>query len=156
MDMNIRHDIEKYINDVNDIYNSGNPTEHTYRIPLVNLLTQLLNGNKKSKVGVYNEGARKDYGAPDIEFHRDDVTIAFIETKNIGDHDLLGQNSKQHKEQFDRYKNAVNLIAFTDYLVFYLYENGEQILCARIGREESSGIVINDDEQQLENFLKIQ
>ena len=155
MDMNIRHDIEKYINDVNDIYNSGDPTEHTYRIPLVNLLTQLLNGNKKSKVGVYNEGARKDYGAPDIEFHRDDVTIAFIETKNIGDHDLLGQNSKQHKEQFDRYKNAVNLIAFTDYLVFYLYENGEQILCARIGREESSGIVINDDEQQLENFLKI-
>ena len=155
MDMNIRHDIEKYINDVNDIYNSGDPTEHTYRVPLVNLLTQLLNGNKKSKVGVYNEGARKDYGAPDIEFHRDDVTIAFIETKNIGDHDLLGQNSKQHKEQFDRYKNAVNLIAFTDYLVFYLYENGEQVLCARIGREESSGIVINDDEQQLENFLKI-
>ena len=153
--MNIRHDIEKYINDVNDIYNSGVPTEHTYRIPLVNLLTQLLNGNKKGKVGVYNEGARKDYGAPDIEFHRDDVTIAFIETKKIGDPDLLGLNSKQHKEQFDRYKNAVNLIAFTDYLVFYLYENGEQVLCARIGREESSGIVINDDEQQLENFLKI-
>ena len=155
MDMNIRHDIEKYINDVNDIYNSGVPTEHTYRIPLVNLLTQLLRGNKKSKVGVYNEGARKDYGAPDIEFRRDDVTISFIETKKIGDHDLLGQNSKQHKEQFDRYKNAVNLIAFTDYLVFYLYENGELILSARIGKEESSGIVINDDEQQLENFLKI-
>ncbi len=153
--MNIRHDIEKYINDVNDIYNSGVPTEHTYRIPLVNLLTQLLNGNKKGKVGVYNEGARKDYGAPDIEFHRDDVTIAFIETKKIGDPDMLGQNSKHHKEQFDRYKNAVNLIAFTDYLVFYLYENGELILSARIGREESSAVVINDDEQQLENFLKI-
>jgi len=155
MDMNIRYDIEKYITDVNDIYNSGVPTEHTYRVPLVNLLTQLLNGNKKGKVGVYNEGARKDYGAPDIEFRRDDVTISFIETKKIGDHDLLGLNSKQHKEQFDRYKNAVNLIAFTDYLVFYLYENGELVLSARIGKEESSGMVINDDEQQLENFLKI-
>mgnify|MGYP002624231764 FL=1 len=155
MNMNARHDIENYINDVNDIYNSGVPTEHTYRVPLVNLLTQLLSGSNKSKMGVYNEGTRKDYGAPDIEFRRDDVTIAFIETKKIGEPDLLGQNSKQHKEQFDRYKNAVNLIAFTDYLLFYLYENGEQVLSARIGREESSGVVINEDEQQLENFLKI-
>ena len=155
IDMNTRYDIEKYISDVNEIYNSGVPTEHTYRVPLVNLLAQLLSGNKKNKVGVYNEGIRKDYGAPDIEFRRDDVTIAFIETKKIGDPDLLGQNSKQHKEQFDRYKNAVNLIAFTDYLVFYLYENGEQILSARIGREESTGVVINDAQDQLENFLKI-
>lgn len=155
MDMKVRHDIEKYINDVNDIYNSGVPTEHTYRVPLVNLFTQLLSGNKKNKIGVYNEGTRKDYGAPDIEFRRNDVTIGFVETKKIGDPDLLGQNSKQHKEQFDRYKNAVNLIAFTDYLVFYLYENGEQVLSARIGRTETSGVVISEDEQQIDNFLKI-
>ena len=155
MDINTRYDIENYINDVNDIYNSGVQTEHTYRVPLVNLLTQLLSGNKKRKVRVYNESTRKDYGAPDIEFRRDDVTVSFIETKKIGDPDLLGQSSKQHKEQFDRYKNAVNLIAFTDYLVFYLYENGEQVLSARIGREEAFGVVINEDEQQLENFLKI-
>ena len=155
MDMNTRYDIEKYIADVNDICNSSVPTEHTFRIPLVNLLTQLLSGGKKRKVGVYNEGARKDYGAPDIEFRRDDVSIAFLETKRIDDPDLLGQNSKQHKEQFDRYKNAVNLIAFTDYLVFYLFENGEQVLSARIGRKEGKEVIINDDEQQLENFLKI-
>ena len=155
MDMNTRYDIEKYISDVNNIKLSGVATEHSYRAPLQNLLTQLLNGNKKRKVSIINEASRKDYGAPDFEFRRNDVVIAFLETKKIGDPDLLGQNSKQHKEQFDRYKNAVNLIAFTDYLVFYLYENGEQVLSARIGKEEGKVVVINDDERHLENFLKI-
>ena len=155
MDMNTIYDIEKYISDVNEYYVSNVATEHSYRAPLQNLLTQLLGGNKKRKVSIINEATRKDYGAPDIEFRRDDVAIAFIETKKIGDLDLLGQNSKQHKQQFDRYKNAVNLIAFTDYLRFYLYKNGEQVLSATIGRIENKEVVINDDEQQIGNFLKI-
>lgn len=98
MEMNIRHDIEKYINDVNDIYNSGVPTEHTYRVPLVNLLTHLLSGNKKNKVGVYNEGTRKNYGAPDIEFRRDNVTIAFIRAELRGEHrgGRAGLHLRQH------------------------------------------------------------
>ena len=56
--MNVRHDIEKYISEINDIYNSGVQTEHTFRVPLVNLLTQLLSGNKKrntsDKKGIAN------------------------------------------------------------------------------------------------------
>jgi predicted helicase len=155
MDMNTIYDIEKYISDVNEYYVSNVATEHSYRAPLQNLLTQLLGGDKKRKVSIINEATRKDYGAPDIEFRRDDVAIAFIETKKIGDLDLLGQNSKQHKQQFDRYKNAVNLIAFTDYLRFYLYKNGEQVLSATIGRIENKEVVINDDEQQIGNFLKL-
>ena len=155
MDMNSRYDIEKYISDVNEYYGSNVATEHSYRAPLQNLLTRLLGGNKKRKVSIINEATRKDYGAPDFEFRRDDVVIAFLETKKIGDPDLLGQNSKHHKEQFDRYKNAANLIAFTDYLRFFLYENGEQVLSATIGRIDNTEVVINDDEQQLENFLKI-
>ena len=158
MNINTRYDIEKYICDVNEINNSTGTTEHSFRTPLENLLKQLLDDRitkKKGKVSVINEASRKDYGAPDFEFRRDDVAIAFLETKKIGDPDLLGQNSKQHKEQFDRYKNAVNLIAFTDYLRFYLYKNGEQVLSATIGNTENKEVIINDDEQQLENFLKI-
>ena len=41
MDVNIRYDIEKYINDVNDINKSGVATEHSFRAPLQNLLIQL-------------------------------------------------------------------------------------------------------------------
>ncbi|MBR2232890.1 MAG: N-6 DNA methylase [Prevotella sp.] len=158
MNINTRYDIETYIANVNGDYVSGVTTEHSFRGFLQTLLRQLINdGVKKDsdKVTVINEATRKDYGAPDFEFRRNDVAIAFLETKKIGDPDLLGENSKQHKEQFDRYKNAVNLIAFTDYLRFHLYENGEQILSATIGRIENQQIVINEDPQQLSNFLKI-
>ena len=49
IDMNTRYDIEKYISDVNEIYNSGVPTEHTYRVPLVNLLAQLLRETRRTR-----------------------------------------------------------------------------------------------------------
>ena len=158
MNINTRYDIETYIANINGDYVSGVTTEHSFRGFLQALLRQLINdGVKKDSniVTVINESARKDYGAPDFEFRRNDVAIAFLETKKLGDSDLLGENSKQHKEQFDRYKKAVNLIAFTDYLRFYLYENGEHTLSATIGRIENKQIVLNDDPQQLSNFLKI-
>ena len=158
MDLNTRHDIETYIDCVNNYFSTNVATEHSYREPLQHLLKQILNRDvkkDKDKIIVINEATRKDYGAPDFEFRRNDVAIAFMETKKIGDSDLLGENDKQHKEQFDRYKNAVNTIAFTDYLNFYLYENGEQTISSTVGRIEQCQIVLNEDEQQLSNFLKI-
>lgn len=158
MNLNSRYDIETYIACVNDDYASGVTTEHSFRGFLQTLLRQLINdGVKKDsdKVTVINEPTRKDYGAPDFEFRKNDVAIAFLETKNIGDPDLLGDNNKQHKEQFDRYKNAVNMIAFTDYLRFHLYENGEEKLSATIGLIDNDQIVLNEDPEQLSNFLKI-
>lgn len=158
MDLNIRQDIEAYIERVNSYYATGVATEHSYREPLQHLLMQVLNSGikkDKDKVVVINEAKRKDYGAPDFEFRRHDAAIAFMETKDIGDSDLLGENDKQHKGQFDRYKNAVNMIAFTDYRSFYLFENGELTISATIGRKEQGKIVLNEDEQQLSNFLKI-
>ena len=158
MDLNIRQDIEAYIESVNTYYATGVATEHSYREPLQHLLMQVLNSGikkDKDKVVVINEAKRKDYGAPDFEFRHHDAAIAFMETKDIGDSDLLGENDKQHKGQFDRYKNAVNMIAFTDYRSFYLFENGELTISATIGRKEQGKIVLNEDEQQLSNFLKI-
>lgn len=103
MNINARYDIETYIANVNADYASGVPTEHSFRGYLQSLLKQLLNeGVKKDKVSVINEPTRKDYGTPDFEFRRNDVAIAFLETKKIGDPDLLGKNTKQNKKQFDR------------------------------------------------------
>lgn len=107
--MNARYEIETYNANVNADHASGVPTEHSFRGYLQILLKQLLSeGTKKDKntVSIINEPTRKDYGAPDFEFRRNDVAIAFLETKKIGDTDLLGKNTKQHKEQFDRYKKV--------------------------------------------------
>lgn len=151
-------DIDAYIDTINDKYHSTVTTEHSFRGALEILLCKLLNDGikkDKDKIAVINEPKRKDYGAPDFEFRRGDVAIAFLETKKLGDPDLRGTNDKKHKSQFDRYKKAVNMIAFTDYLTFVLYENGEETLSATIGELKDNQIVSMTDEQQISNFLKI-
>lgn len=151
--------IKRYIDKIDVIYSTGNATEHSYRGEFKQLCEECLNINhKKGKKGLYtlvNEPKRKAYGAPDYELLKDDVSIAFIEAKQIGDPDLRGENVKRNKKQFDRYKDAISTIAFTDYLNIILYENGEESLASSIGRIEHGKIVFNDDIDQVESFAKI-
>lgn len=149
------YDIESYISNVNDDYKSKDATEHSYRGFLQSLLLKMLNESvkKDSQIAIINEPKRKAYGAPDFEFRRNEVAIAFLETKDLGDDDVRGV--KKHKEQFDRYKKAVNNIAFTNYLDFVLYENGEEVLSATIGEIVDGEILVNQDHEQLSNFEKI-
>ena len=123
----MNENIIQYITSVNDIYQTGETTEHSFRGSLETLLKSMLPKSKKNQtpINVINEPKRKEYGAPDFELRKGDVIISFIETKDVFDKDLRGQNDKVHKEQFDRYKKAINTIAFTDYLEFVLYEKGE-------------------------------
>jgi len=149
------YDIESYVAMINDDYQSKETTEHSFRGTLQNLLKKMLNmGVKKEyQVAVINEPKRKDYGAPDFEFRKNDVAIAFLETKDLDDNDVRG--TKKHKEQFDRYKKAVNNIAFTNYLNFVLYENGEEFLSAQIGEIVNGEVVVTKDQEQLSNFEEI-
>ena len=153
-----RFDIENYIESINADFQTKDTTEHSYRGSLQILLRNVLNDGvkkDKDKITVINEPKRKNYGAPDFELRREDIAISFIETKDIGDKDLLGTNDKKHKEQFDRYKNAITTIAFTDYLRFFLFENGDLVLSATIGEIKDNAIVISSDEQQISLFLQI-
>ena len=149
--------IIQYITSVNDIYQTDETTEHSFRGSLETLLKSMLPKSKKNQtpINVINEPKRKEYGAPDFELRKGDVIISFIETKDLFDKDLRGQNDKVHKEQFDRYKKAINTIAFTDYLEFVLYEKGEEILSARIAELQGNNIVPVSDAQQFSNFQKI-
>ena len=149
------YDIESYLSKVNDDYQSKDTTEHSFRGALQNLLTKMLNDGvrKEAQISIINEPKRKDYGAPDFEFRKNDIAIAFMETKDLGDDDVRGV--KKHKEQFDCYKKAVNNIAFTNYLHFVLYENGEEVLSAQIGDIVNGEIVITQDQEQLSIFEKI-
>ena len=149
--------IINYVESVNTIYRTGETTEHSFRGTLETLVNSMLPKTKKNQtpINVINEPKRKEYGAPDFELRKGDVIISFIETKDLFDKDLRGQNDKAHKEQFDRYKKAINTIAFTDYLEFVLYEKGEEILSARIAELQGNNIVPVTDAQQFSNFQKI-
>lgn len=138
-------DIKEYISIVNQKYRAGNATEHSYRGTLEQLMQTLL-----PNLRIVNEPKRVECGAPDyIASRKDGMPVFYIEAKDIGDNDLDGRNPHGHKEQFDRYKQALDYIIFTDYLDFHLYEHGEFVDSVRIAEVKGDKIVeINDVEDK--------
>ncbi len=149
--------INQYIQAIDAIYQTDETTEHSFRGTLETFLKLLLPKSKKNAaaIQVINEPKRKEYGAPDFELRKGDAIISFVETKDLFDKDLRGENDKAHKEQFDRYKKAINTIAFTDYLEFVLYEKGVETLSAKIAERQEGHIVATSDEKQLSQFSKL-
>ena len=70
-----------------------------------------------------NEPARIACGAPDYVLTRKDVPVGYIEAKDIG----IDLGSKTLKEQFNRYRTALDNLIITDYLDFHFYKNGELV-----------------------------
>ena len=149
--------IKEYVESINSIFETGKTTEHSFRGDLVTLLKSLRPKSIKNKqeIEVINEAKRKTYGAPDVEIRKGDVIISFIETKDIDDKDLRGTNERSHKEQFDRYKKAIDTIAFTDYLEFVLFEKGKETISTRIAKRVGNNIVLTEDEEQIVKFGEI-
>ncbi len=144
-------DLKEYISTVNQKYRAGNATEHTYRGVLEQLMQSLL-----PKLRIVNEPKREKCGAPDyIASRKDGMPVFYIEAKDIGDNDLDGRNPHGHKEQFTRYKQALDYIIFTDYLDFHLYEHGEFIDSVRIAEVKGDKIVaINGNEEKFLNLIE--
>ena len=136
-------DINSYIKQINEQYKTGNAREHSYRPMLQQLLTDMLHG-----FIVTNEPARISCGAPDYIISRGNMPVFYIEAKDINDNDLDGNN--QHREQFDRYKQSLDHVIFTDYLDFHLYENGEWVRNVRLA--EIQGRNIRLLQQNVEDF----
>lgn len=112
--------IHEYIENIAKRYKLGNSTEHTFRGDLQQLIECLA-----PEIRATNEPKRQSCGAPDYIITKKDIPVGFIEAKNIGDEDLDGVKKTGNKEQFDRYKQSLNNIIFTDYLSFHLYRNGQ-------------------------------
>ena len=141
--------LKEYISTVNQKYRAGNATEHTYRGTLEQLMQTLL-----PKLRIVNEPKRVKCGAPDyIASRTDDMPVFYIEAKDIGDNDLDGRNPHGHKEQFTRYKQALDYIIFTDYLDFHFYEHGEFVDSVRIAEVKGDKIVAVDGSE--EKFLRL-
>ena len=143
--------LKEYIIEVNQKFRLGNATEHTYRGVLEQLVQSLL-----PKLRIVNEPKREKCGAPDyIASRKDGMPVFYIEAKDIGDNDLDGRNPHGHKEQFTRYKQALDYIIFTDYLDFHLYEHGEFIDSVRIAEIKGDKIVaINENEEKFLNLIE--
>lgn len=144
-------DIKEYISTVNQKFRAGNATEHTYRGTLEQLMQTLL-----PKLRIVNEPKREKCGAPDyIASRKDGIPVFYIEAKDIGDNDLDGRNPHGHKEQFTRYKQALDYIIFTDYLDFHLYEHGEFVDSVRIAELKGDKIVaISENEDKFLNLIE--
>ena len=130
--------LKQYIADLNQQYKTGLAREHSYRPALKDLLQSLL-----PKMVVTNEPAHFECGAPDyiISREKDHLPVFFVEAKDVNDTDLDGRNKNGHKEQFDRYKQALDHIIFTDYLDFHLYEYGELVDSVRVAEIKGNNIV---------------
>ncbi len=89
-----------------------------------------------------NEAAQIDCGAPDITLidRQSGLVIGYVEAKDVGTGDLLGRRASGNKEQFNRYKAALDNIAFTDYIEFVFYRRGEPEVSVRIAEIDGDGI----------------
>ncbi len=128
--------INAYIKQINQRYQTGVTTEHSFRGDLQQLI-EACTGFK-----AINEPSHIECGAPDYLLERKGLVVAYIEAKDLEDGDLDGR--KKNKEQFDRYKASLDTIIFTDYLDFHLYEHGEWKMSARLAEIQGNKIRLSD------------
>lgn len=137
--------IKAYIKHIDQLYQTGVTTEHSFRGDLQKLLEDAT-GYK-----VINEQKRIECGAPDLALYKNNVPYAYFEAKDLEVGDLDGR--KKNKEQFDRYKASLNTIVFTDYLDFHLYEDGSLISKVELAYIDKGHIVLN--EEAVPRFISI-
>ncbi|WP_375241439.1 type ISP restriction/modification enzyme, partial [Polaribacter sp.] len=79
------------------------------------------------------------------------IPVGYIEAKDIGK-DL---NSKSYKEQFGRYKKALDNLIITDYIWFQFFQNGELVHEIKIGEIEDNSVKpIPENFSKFENLIK--
>ncbi|AJI57966.1 N-6 DNA Methylase family protein [Francisella philomiragia] len=138
---------QQYLEQLNKRYKTGISREHTYRKDLEDLLVSLV-----KDIDVTNEPANvTDCGNPDYVITKKDIPIGYIEAKDIGK-DL---DSKNYKEQFSRYRKALDNLIITDYLRFQFFKEGELVTQIEIAIIENGEIKpIAKNFQQFENLIK--
>ncbi|MFA4852285.1 MAG: DNA methyltransferase, partial [Bacteroidales bacterium] len=137
--------IQDYIDKINTRFKTGISTEHSYRGDLQNLLESIA-----TDVLITNEPTHIDCGAPDYILTKKNIPVGYIEAKDIG----ADLNSKNYKEQFDRYRASLSNLIFTDYLNFQLYHDGEFVLSISIAKIENNKIVgIPQKYEEFQNLI---
>jgi len=128
--------LSDYINRVNQLYQTGISTEHSFRGILDELLRSI-----DTSILVTNEPKKIECGAPDYLISRKQIPIGYFEAKDLFDADLDGLKKTGNKEQFDRYKDSLDNIVFTDYLSFHFYRGHDKITSITIAEKQGKKIV---------------
>ena len=81
---------QQYISNLNQRYQLGNATEHTFRGDLQQLLESLV-----PNIQATNEPKRQLCGAPDYILTQKDIPLGYIEAKDMGDKDLDGEKKNR-------------------------------------------------------------
>ncbi|MFN4903567.1 MAG: type ISP restriction/modification enzyme [Ignavibacteria bacterium] len=145
--------LSDYINRVNQLYQTGISTEHSFRGILDELLRSI-----DTSILVTNEPKKIECGAPDYLISRKQIPIGYIEAKDLFDADLDGLKKTGNKEQFDRYKDSLDNIVFTDYLSFHFYRGHDKITSITIAEKQGKKIVPIQSQfdpfiRQMEDFM---
>ncbi len=133
--------LDEYIKTIGNRYKTGLSTEHTFRGDLQTLLESMLTG-----VMVTNEPSRVACGAPDYILTKKNIPLGYIEAKDLG----ANLDSKNYKEQFDRYKASLGNIVFTNYIDFHFYRDGE--LLFKIELAQIDGKKVTPLSQNFDSF----
>jgi predicted helicase len=142
--------LRSYLDEVGQYYQKGTVTEHTYRGTLQNLLEKLATG-----IRAINEPKRTTCGAPDYVVERNNLTIGYVEAKDVG----ISLDKVEKDEQLKRYLRALDNLILTDYLEFRWYVQGEKRMAARIGSIRNKRITLEKEggklgEELLHSFLE--
>ena len=140
--------IDEYLNNIKRLYKEGIATEHSFRGDLQQLIKSMV-----PFINITNEPKRQKCGAPDYIITKKDIPIGFIEAKDIGDTDLLGAKKAGNKEQFDRYKESLSNIVFTDYVTFCFFRDGA--LTAEISIAEITPKGIKPLPEKFDEFTRL-
>ncbi|MCY4054837.1 MAG: N-6 DNA methylase [Cyanobacteria bacterium MAG CAR4_bin_6] len=96
----------------------GNATEHSYRLPLQQLLERM--GGEL--LSVLNEPKQVACGAPDLVVERGGVTVGYVECKDVG----TPLDPVEETEQLERYRHGLANLMLTNHLEFRWYLEGQK------------------------------
>ena len=122
--------VKKYFSKIQETYDTGVATEHSYRPALEWLFDKIEIG-----VTAVNEPKGVKVGRPDFVFQRgvDQITVGHCEAKDINLDVTPKAMDKGNKAQFDRYVKGLPNLIYTNCLDFHFYKNGELVRKIKIG-----------------------
>ena len=138
--------IAVYLREVKtELHSTRGATELSYRGALQTLLKSLL-----PDVTVTHEPKRVACGAPDyVLTRRNGLPLGYVEAKDLS----ARLDDDKHKEQFDRYRKALENIIFTNYLEFQLWRGDKALM--RVELAALRGGKIRDLRDNFEHFARL-
>lgn len=130
--------VKLYLSKIKEALEAGDATEHTHRPALKNLIEIL---GADADVTAVNEPKRVSCGAPDYAVKRRNLSIGYIEAKDVG----RSLDEAEDSPQLERYKKSLHNLILTDYLEFRWYVDGEPRGTARLARQRKGKIFPDKD-----------